>query len=101
MVYDARFTTGPEGTIRHAQMEPPTPNQLEARAYDTAVRLDVPLRSFEEIDRAGAILEILGKALRAIGRQRGLTDLEAIGMARTEVREAKGSLVNKSFRARR
>lgn len=99
MVYDARVTEGPGGTF-HRVEAPPTPHELETRAYGSAARLDVPLRSFEEIDRAGAILEILGKALRSIGRQRGLDELQAIGAARREVREAKGSLVDKQYRKR-
>lgn len=99
MVYDARYSPGPDGTIRHVP-EPPSAKTLADHAYNAAVRLDVPLRSFEEIDRAGAILEILGKALRSISRQRAQSEMHAIGAARREVREAKGSLVDKSFRNR-
>lgn len=93
MVYDARYAEGPNGTIRGVA-PPPSKEELAGRAYDRAARLDIPLASFEDIGKAGAILEILGKQLQAIGRLRMVKEIEAIGNARTEVFEAKCSLVD-------
>jgi hypothetical protein len=93
MVYDARYADGPGGTIRGVA-PPPSAEQLKARAYDRAARLDIPLANFEDIAKAGALLEILGKQLQAIGRLRQMPEMEAIGNARREVFEAKCSLVD-------
>lgn len=93
MIYDARWSEGPNGTIRGVAPAP-TEDELKQRAFDRAARIDIPLASFEDISRAGAILEILGKQLQAIGRLRQAKEMEAIGNSRTEVFEAKCSLVN-------